>query len=128
MEVSDAMVPPVKFNPADYLIRIQGGKEYLPVSARLKWFRMEHPDWGIVTNPVEINLEKQYAIYSATIFSADGRVIATATNRETARGFADYIEKAETSAVGRALAFAGYAAGNEPDLDEGARLADAPLN
>ena len=114
------------FNPKQHMMRVQGGREYLPVSARLIWFREEHPDWGIVTAPVEINIEKQYAIFSAQIFNAEGKLMATATKMENVRGFADYIEKAETGAVGRALAYCGFGTQFAPELEESARLADAP--
>ncbi len=87
------------FDKAKYLIKVQGGREYLPVAARLIWFREEHPDWAVVTSPVEINLEKQYAIFTATIMNADGKIMATATKMENVRGFGDYIEKAETEAA-----------------------------
>jgi hypothetical protein len=61
----------------------------------------------------------------------DGKVkkSATATKRETKKDFSDHTEKAETSAVGRALAMLGY--GTQfalSDLDEGNRLADSPLS
>jgi 16S rRNA (adenine1518-N6/adenine1519-N6)-dimethyltransferase len=115
------------FDKSKHLIRVQGGREYLPVSARLVWFREEHPDWSIVTNPVEINLEKQYAIFSATIMNPEGRIMATATKMENVRGFGDYMEKAETGAVGRALAYCGYGTQFAPELEEGTRLADAPF-
>jgi hypothetical protein len=36
-----------------------------------------------------------------------GFVIATARKKETEAGFTDYIEKAETGAIGRALAMCG---------------------
>lgn len=114
------------FDKSKHVIRVQGGREYLPVSARLVWFREEHPDWSIVTSPVEINLEKQYAIFSASILNAEGRVMATATKMENVRGFGDYLEKAETGSVGRALAYCGYGTQFEPGLDEGDRFADAP--
>ena len=115
------------FDPKKYLIRVQGNAEYLPVSARLIWFRGEHPDWGIVTTPIEINLEKQYAIFSASIFNADGKLMATATKMENVRGFQDFIEKAETGSVGRALAYCGYGTQFAPELEEGGRIADAPF-
>jgi hypothetical protein len=114
------------FDPKRHVIKVQGGREYLPVSARLVWFRHDHPDWGIVTSPVEINMEKQYAIFSAQIFNAEGKLMATATKMENVRGFPDYIEKAETGSVGRALAYCGYGTQFAPELEEGSRMADAP--
>jgi hypothetical protein len=107
------------FDPKRHVIKIRGGAEYLPVSARLIWFREEHPDWGIVTEIIEINNDEKYAIFRATIFNEEGRVIASATKKEDIKGFGDYIEKAETGSVGRALAMCGYGAQFEPDLASG---------
>lgn len=114
------------FDPKEHMMSIKG-KSYLPVSARLVWFREEHPDWGINTTPIEINLEKQYAIYQASIFNAEGKLMATATKMENVKGFPDYLEKSETGAVGRALAFCGYGTQFAPELEEGERLADGPI-
>lgn len=117
----------MSFDPKAHLIRVQGGQMYLPVAWRLVWFREQHPEWGIATEAVEINHEQKYAIFRASIFNENGRLIATATKREDVRGFGDYIEKAETSSVGRALAMCGYGTqfcGSE--FDESERLADAP--
>lgn len=117
----------MSFDPKRYVIKVQGGREYLPVSARLIWFRADHPDWGIVTEAVEINHEKQYAVFRATIFNEEGRLIATATKKEDVRGFGDYIEKSETGSVGRALAMCGYGAQFAPELEEsGPRRGAAP--
>ena len=33
------------YNVKRYLIKVQGGRYYLPVAARLVWFREEHPEW-----------------------------------------------------------------------------------
>lgn len=114
------------FDRSKHVIRVQGGREYLPVSGRLIWFRGEHPDWGIVTTPIEINLEKNYAIFTASIFNSEGKLMATSHKFENARGFQDFIEKAETGSVGRALALCGYGTDAAPELDEGTRLADTP--
>ena len=114
------------FDPSRHTIRVQGGREYLPVAARLVWFREEHPDWGIVTDPMQIDQDQQYAIFRASIVNEAGRLIATATKREAVRGFPDYLEKAETGSVGRALALCGYGTQFAAELDEGERLADAP--
>ncbi len=110
------------------LIKVQGGQTYLPVSARIVWFRQEHPDWGIHTEPVEINHEKQYAVFRATIYNADGKLMATGTKKEDVKGFGDFMEKAETGAVGRALALCGFGTQFSPDLDEvgRGRFADSP--
>ena len=122
----------MSFDPKRHVIKVQGGREYLPVSGRLVWFRSEHPDWGIVTQIIEINLTPEnktppYAIFQATIFNADGKVMATATKMEDQRGFGDFIEKAETGSVGRALAYCGYGTQFAPELEESGRFADAPF-
>ena len=111
-----------------HLIKVQGGRTYLPVSARIVWFRQEHPDWSIETEAVEINHEKQYAIFRARICDGDGKLMATGTKKEDVKGFGDYIEKSETGAVGRALALCGFGTQFSPDLDESAagRFADSP--
>lgn len=108
------------------LIKVQGGKDYLPVASRLVWFREEHPDWAIVTEPVTIELEKGHAIFKATVYNADGKPIGSGTKMETARGFADFVEKAETGAIGRALAVCGYGTQFAPELEEGDRIVDSP--
>ena len=79
--------------------------DYLPVAARIAWFRKEHAYWGIVTE-IE-HLAEKAVVMKATIKDNFGNVIATARKKETEAGFPDYIEKAETGAVGRALAMCG---------------------
>lgn len=121
----------MSFDPNKHMIKTRGGKEYLPVAARLVWFRMEHPDWGIVTEPHTIDMEKQFAIYRATIMDSGGKIIATATKQETVKDFPDFLEKSETGAVGRALAMCGYGTQFAPDFAEvsesgGGRVVDAP--
>ena len=107
------------FQKEKYLIKVQGGREYLPVAARLVWFREEHPDWSIITAPVEINLEKQYAIFNATIMNAEGKVMATATKMENVRGFGDYLEKAECVPLStRILTLEGWKTHDELRLGE----------
>ncbi len=103
------------------------GKDYLQVAYRLVWLREEHPDWQIITRPLEINTEKKYAIFRSSIVNQNGKIVATATKAESASGFADYIEKAETGATGRAAALCGYGTQFAPELDEGERLADSPV-
>jgi hypothetical protein len=116
------------FDPKKYLIKVQGGRQYLPVSARLIWFREQHPDWGIETRAAIIDTEKQYAVFEAIVFNGDGKLMAKGTKMEDARGFPDYIEKAETGAIGRALAVCGFGTQFAPELDELAsgRFVDSP--
>src|SRR5687767_7238313 len=99
--------------------------DYLPVAARIAWFRKENPYWSIITEVEQ--LADKAVIMKATIKDMLGAVIATARKKETEAGFPDYIEKAETGAVGRALAMCGYGTLQAPEFDEQERLADAPV-
>jgi hypothetical protein len=117
----------MSFDVKKHLIKVQGGKEYLPVAARLVWFREAHPDWGIETRPVDLNVDNGYAVYEAFVYNGEGKLMAKGTKMETARGFADYVEKAETGSIGRALAVCGFGTQFAPELDEGERLVDSPL-
>jgi hypothetical protein len=99
--------------------------DYLPVAARIAWFRRDHPDWSIITKAEQ--LASKGVVMKATIRNADKRIIATARKKETEIGFPDYIEKAETGAVGRALAMCGYGTLQAPEFDEGERIADSPI-
>lgn len=112
------------FNPKEHLMSIKG-KEYLPVAWRIVWMREEHKDWSINTEIVQ--LKDGGAVFKATISDETGRVLATAHKSETKTGFADYMEKAETGSVGRALAMCGFGTQFEPELEEGDRLADSPV-
>lgn len=116
------------FDVKKHLIKVQGGRQYLPVSARLVWFREEHPDWGIETKAIAIDTERQYAIFEATVYNETGRMMAKGTKMEDVRGFPDYVEKAETGAIGRALAVCGFGTQFAPDIDEidGGRFVDTP--
>jgi hypothetical protein len=99
--------------------------DYLPVAARIAWFRKDHPYWSIVTR-VEKWGDKA-VVMKAIIKDMQRSVIATARKKETEIGFPDYIEKAETGAIGRALAMCGYGTLQAPEFDEQDRLADAPV-
>src|SRR5580700_9306571 len=120
----------MSFDPNKHLIKLRENRYYLPVYARLMWFRQDHPDWGIETEPFAIDPERQYAIFRAKIFNSEGRLMAIGTKREDVQGFPDYIEKAETGAIGRALALCGYGTQFSPEFDEttttGGRPVDSP--
>ena len=115
------------FEPKKHLIDIKG-KKYLPVAARIIWFRKEHPDWSITTKLVAHNVEEKRGLFQAWISNEKDRTIATAHKSESESGFSDYLEKAETGAIGRALALCGYGTQFAPEFEEGERLADAPIN
>jgi hypothetical protein len=102
------------------------GKEYLEVKFRLVWFREERPEWSIETEFLQ--LTNAHAIARAVIRNEAGRIMSTATKVETKEGFGDFVEKAETGAIGRALLAVGFGTsfcGDE--LDEGERIVDSPV-
>lgn len=107
------------FDVKRYLIKIKGGQYYLPVAARLIWFRKEHPDWSVETHLIQIDLEKRVAVFQAIIRDSEGQLIATGTKMETGSDFNDFLEKAETGAIGRALAVCGYGTQFAPEISEG---------
>lgn len=123
----------MSFNPNDHLIALKG-KPYLEVKWRLVWFRNENPDWGIQTTPVKIDLENKYAIFKATITDQHGRIIAEGTKMEDIKGFSDFVEKAETGSIGRALGICGYGTQFAPEFDEivpgveNPRIVDSPID
>ncbi len=101
------------------------GNDYLEVKWRLVWFREQHPDWGIETSFIEIG--DKHSIARAVIVDSVGRVRATSHKREDASHFADHAEKAETGAIGRALALCGFGTQFAEELEEGERIVDAPV-
>ncbi len=92
------------FDPSRYLRKL-GGKEYLEVKWRLLWLRTEHPDAVMQTEMVR--LEDDFALFKAHV-AIPGGGEATGWGSETRQDFFDFIEKAETKALGRALAALGY--------------------
>jgi hypothetical protein len=109
------------FDPTPYLRQLHvpgrgGGADYLDVKWRLLWLRKEHPDAEIVTELVQH--DPQMAIFKATVTVPTGGK-ATGYGSETASDFPDFIEKAETKAIGRALNALGYGAQfGDPQLAE----------
>ena len=114
------------FDPTQHLKKVNGN-DYLMVLWRLVWLRTEHPDAVILTELVSENSAEGRAVFKAQVILADGGS-ATGYGSETAKDFRDYLEKAETKAVGRALAMLGY--GTQfalVDFNEGPRLVDTPV-
>ncbi len=120
------------FDPRQHLLNLKG-KDYLPVAARLIWLNEEASRYTIRTEILK--LEDTYAIVQATITVLDdaGNAIktTTATKREDKTHFPDYLEKAETGSIGRALGMLGYGTQFAPEFDElngllEARVVDKP--
>lgn len=105
------------FNPQDYLTQISG-KDYLEVKWRLFWFRTENPD-GVIETELKRDDGKS-ALFAARVSksAAPDAGSATGWGSETEDDFHDYVEKAETKAVGRALAALGYGTQYAYDLEE----------
>jgi hypothetical protein len=91
---------------------------YMQVQHRLVWFREVNPDWTIRTEVRDLTLDS--AIIQSFIESPEGRVISTGMKRETAAGWEDFLEKAETGAIGRALAAAGFGTQFAVEMEDGA--------
>ncbi len=142
-----------RFNPNDYLINLKsknGEQQYLPVQWRLVWFREQCPQGTIDTEEIIIDLDREveaeafiwnkekgrsekivkrargYARFRAVVTDGKGGR-ATGTKSENAASFPDFIEKAETGAIGRALAGLGYGTQFAPELWEEERIVDAPV-
>jgi hypothetical protein len=140
-----------QFNPNDHLMQIkskEGNKDYLPAQWRMVWFRSEFPQGSIETEMLHLDLQTEYSesVYNGNskkwemktapgiaIFKAiakDGKGgIGTGTKSEKAASFPDFIEKAETGAIGRALAALGYGTQFTGDeWDEAHRIVDSPVD
>lgn len=105
------------FDPAKHLraLRGRGGQsDYLDVKWRLVWLRKEHPQAAIVTEAITIAAD--HAVFRAQVLLPGGGS-ATGHGSETANDFGDFLEKAETKALGRALAALGYGTQFAQDFD-----------
>ncbi len=114
------------FEPARFLTRVNGS-DYLEVKWRLVWLRDQHPDATVETELVSHN--ENTAIFRARV-AIPGAGSSTGWGSETAGDFRDYLEKAETKALGRALAALGFGTQFCPDFEFGAavgRVVDAPV-
>lgn len=105
---------------------------YMLIPGRLLWFRHKHPKGQVVTHALEIS--REYAAMRAEVCSEAGYVLASGhgTGMPQARKFGDtHAEKAETMAIGRALAMAGFGLAalgfhSDSEFDLGDRLDVAP--
>lgn len=115
------------FEPSKYLTQLSG-KDYLEVKWRLLWLRTEHPD-AVIETEMASN-DGSTAVFRARVTLPSGGG-ATGWGSESYQDFGDYIEKAETKALGRALAALGFGTqfARDFDLDEaGRRVVDSPVD
>lgn len=117
------------FNPEKHMGQIKG-KDYLEVKWRIAWFRDAEPNGKIKT---EVLQTEPFMMVKATVEHGDGAVSeGTGTAPAYGNGQSTWkyreVEKAETAAIGRALAIAGYGTQFTGDeWDEGDDLADSPV-
>jgi hypothetical protein len=107
------------------------GNPYLPVAQRLVWLVEDNPNFSINTEIVQTSQDFSVVRASVSILNSNGIVVkkASASKTETKQGFGDHLEKAETGAIGRALAMLGYGTQFTGDeFNERDRLADAPIH
>lgn len=116
----------MSFNPKEHLTKVKG-RDYLEVKWRLVWFREEHPDYTIDTNFLILDMDQGIAVCQATISDENNRQLAKGTKTEYKASFFDFVEKAETGAIGRALATLGYGTQFAPEMEEGERIVDSPV-
>jgi len=117
----------MNFNPKEHLSKIKG-KDYLEVKWRLVWFREDHPDYEINTEFIILDIDQGVAVCRAVIKDNESRQLACGTKTEYKASFFDYVEKSETGAIGRALATLGYGTQFAPELEEGDRIVDSPID
>lgn len=118
------------FDPSKYLMRLErtvkGKKvvnDYLPVQWRVVWLREVAPDAQLETE--HIRIDDLAAIFKATVTLPSGAK-ATGYGNVPATEFGDYIGKAETVAVGRALANLGFGTAFAGDYGDETGPVDTP--
>jgi hypothetical protein len=115
------------FDPSKYLTKV-GSSDYLEVKWRLVWLREAHPEASVETELV--SHDDQLAVFRARV-TIPGGGSATGWGSEGYNDFRDYLEKAETKALGRALAALGFGTQFCPDFDFGATqgaVVDSPID
>jgi hypothetical protein len=96
------------------------GKEYQTVALRIANFRKMNPLWSIQTQIIERT--EQVVVMCAEIYTDDNKLIATGHAEENRKASqinqTSALENCETSAIGRALAAAGFGGTEFASADE----------
>jgi hypothetical protein len=124
------------FDPNEHLMNLKG-RDYLNVQNRLLWFIRDQRALivaGLATVPyvvrtelVEMDREAGWAHFKTYVRDVMGNE-ATMYGSESAKDFPDFAEKASTKSVGRALLALGYGTAFAPEMDEGERVVDTPVD
>lgn len=123
------------FDPNDHLMSLKG-RDYLNVQNRLLWFIRDQRALiaaGLATTPyvirtelVELDREAGWAHFRTYVRDVLGNEV-TMYGSESMKDFADYAEKASTKSLGRTLLALGYGTAFAPEIDEGVRVVDSPV-
>jgi hypothetical protein len=124
------------FDPNNHIMQLKG-RDYLNVQSRLLWFIRDQRalivaglatiPYVIQTDLVEMDREHGWAHFKTHVRDVLGNE-ATMYGSESAKDFGDYAEKASTKSLGRALLVLGYGTAFAPEMDEGERVVDSPVD
>lgn len=110
IEKANKNITPIQIKRKDKETGKVIAKDYAEVNQRLKAYRMVYPKGTIKS--IIINLENGTCVIQAEIYDEEGKLLSVATAQENQKSSyinqTNYIENCETSAVGRALGFAGF--------------------
>jgi hypothetical protein len=123
------------YDPNNHLMQLKG-RDYLNVQNRLLWFirdqrafisgGLARVPYVIQTELVELEREAGFAHFKTYVRDVLGNE-STMYGSESAKDFGDFAEKASTKSLGRALLALGYGTAFAPEMDEGERVVDAPV-
>lgn len=123
------------YDPNQHLMNLKG-RDYLNVQNRLLWFIRDQRalivaglaavPYVVRTELVEMDREGGWAHFKTYVRDVLGNE-ATMYGSEAAQDFGDFAEKASTKSLGRALLALGYGTAFAPEIDEGDRVVDTPM-
>lgn len=113
------------FDPTSLTVKIQDEngeeREHLLVKDRVSWFMLKHPKGTIETAPYPVTNMGNMVVEIAKVFDGEGHLLATGTGsaiyHENDSFGKSPFECAETKAIGRALANAGFGTQQGADFD-----------